>query len=173
MYVSMRVLTHPESVCVCVFTYACIWARMYAVRETVYILYINTEVQQAGFHIKETVSRHFYFEIQISTRWMAWVHWYNFIIIPSFHTERNACMFLVCSAAPPPPSLTLLFCLSWIICEEIHSFIHSSMALQPFVGPRPLLQFRNLFYTDGRTPCTSDQPIERPLPTHRATQTQI
>jgi hypothetical protein len=29
-------------------------------------------------------------------------------------------------------------------------FIHSSMALQPFVGPWPLLQFRNLFYTDGR-----------------------
>jgi hypothetical protein len=25
------------------------------------------------------------------------------------------------------------------------SFIHSSMALQPFVGPWPLLQFRNLF----------------------------
>jgi hypothetical protein len=24
------------------------------------------------------------------------------------------------------------------------------MALQPFVGPWPLLQFRNLFYTDGR-----------------------
>jgi hypothetical protein len=27
----------------------------------------------------------------------------------------------------------------------IHSFIHPSMALQPFVGPWPLLQFRNLF----------------------------
>jgi hypothetical protein len=26
------------------------------------------------------------------------------------------------------------------------------MALQPFVGPWPFLQFRNLFYTDGRTP---------------------
>jgi hypothetical protein len=29
------------------------------------------------------------------------------------------------------------------------------MALQPFVGPWHLLQFRNLFYTDGRTPWTS------------------
>jgi hypothetical protein len=46
------------------------------------------------------------------------------------------------------------------------------MALQPFVGTWPLLQFRNLFYTDGRTPRTSDQPVARPLPTHRATQTQ-
>jgi hypothetical protein len=41
------------------------------------------------------------------------------------------------------------------------------MALQPFVGPWPLLQFRNLFYTVGRTPWTEDQPVARPLPTHR------
>jgi hypothetical protein len=31
---------------------------------------------------------------------------------------------------------------------------------------------RILFYTVGRTPRTGDQPIARPLPTHRATQTQ-
>jgi hypothetical protein len=41
------------------------------------------------------------------------------------------------------------------------------MALQPFVGPWPLLQFRNLFYTDGRTPWMSDQTVAKPLPTHR------
>jgi hypothetical protein len=29
----------------------------------------------------------------------------------------------------------------------LHSLIHSSMALQPFVGPWPLLQFRNCFIT--------------------------
>jgi hypothetical protein len=50
--------------------------------------------------------------------------------------------------------------------------IDSFMALQPFVGPWPLLQFRNPFYTDGRPPSTSDQPVARPLPTHRTTQTQ-
>jgi hypothetical protein len=49
----------------------------------------------------------------------------------------------------------------------MHSFIHSSMALQPFVGPWPLLQFLNLFYTGGRTPWTSDQTVARPLPTHK------
>jgi hypothetical protein len=27
-------------------------------------------------------------------------------------------------------------------------------------------------HTDGRTPWTSDQPVSRPLPTHRTTQTQ-
>jgi hypothetical protein len=48
---------------------------------------------------------------------------------------------------------------------------HSSMALQPFVGPWPLLQFRNL-YTAGRTPWTGDQSVARPLPTHRTTQAQ-
>jgi hypothetical protein len=36
-------------------------------------------------------------------------------------------------------------------------------------GPWPLFQFLNL-YTVGRTPWTVDQPIARPLPTHRTTQ---
>jgi hypothetical protein len=51
--------------------------------------------------------------------------------------------------------------------------VHSSMALQPSVRPWPLLQFRNLFYTDGRTPWTSDQSVARPQPTHRTTQNRI
>jgi hypothetical protein len=42
----------------------------------------------------------------------------------------------------------------------------------PFVGPWPLLQFRNHVYTGVGTPWTSDQPVARPLPTHRTTQTQ-
>jgi hypothetical protein len=45
------------------------------------------------------------------------------------------------------------------------------MALQPFVGPWPLLQFLNL-YTVGRTPWTGDQPVARHLPTRRTTPTQ-
>jgi hypothetical protein len=52
-------------------------------------------------------------------------------------------------------------------------FIHSSMALKPsFFGPWPLLQFRNLFYAVGRIPWTGDEPVARPLPTHRTIQTQ-
>jgi hypothetical protein len=55
-----------------------------------------------------------------------------------------------------------------------NTFIHhSSMALQPFAGPWFLIQFRNLFYTDDRTPWTSDQAVARLLPTHRTTQTQM
>jgi hypothetical protein len=46
------------------------------------------------------------------------------------------------------------------------------MELQPFVGPWSPVQFRNLFYTDGRTPWTSDQLVAKPLPKHRTTQTQ-
>jgi hypothetical protein len=54
--------------------------------------------------------------------------------------------------------------------DSINKFIHSSMDLQPFIGPCPLLQSHNHFYTDGRTPWTSDQPVARSLPTHRTTQ---
>jgi hypothetical protein len=32
-----------------------------------------------------------------------------------------------------------------LILSFIHSFIHSSIDLQSFIGPRPLLRFRNLF----------------------------
>jgi hypothetical protein len=46
------------------------------------------------------------------------------------------------------------------------------MALQPFVGPLPHISVSKSFYTDGRTPRTSDQPVARPQPTHRITQTQ-
>jgi hypothetical protein len=45
------------------------------------------------------------------------------------------------------------------------------MALQPFVLPWPLFQFIDMC-TVGRTPSTGDQPVARPLPTHRTTQTQ-
>jgi hypothetical protein len=44
------------------------------------------------------------------------------------------------------------------------------MALQSF-GPWPLFQFLNL-YTVGRTPRTGDQPVAKPVSTHRTTQTQ-
>jgi hypothetical protein len=45
------------------------------------------------------------------------------------------------------------------------------MTLQPYVGPWRLFSFL-IPYTVGRTPWTGDQPVERPLPTHRTTQTQ-
>jgi hypothetical protein len=45
------------------------------------------------------------------------------------------------------------------------------MALQPLVGSRPLFSFL-ILYTFGRTPWTGDQPIARPLLTHRTTQTK-
>jgi hypothetical protein len=67
-------------------------------------------------------------------------------------------------------------CSLWLaptfIHSFIHSFIHPSMVLHPFVGPWPLLQFRNHFYTDGRIPCTSKQPVTRRLPKLRTTHTQ-
>jgi hypothetical protein len=54
------------------------------------------------------------------------------------------------------------------IHPSIHLSIYDSTALS---GLRRLFKFLNL-YTVGRTPWTGDQPIARPLPTHRTTQTQ-
>jgi hypothetical protein len=51
-------------------------------------------------------------------------------------------------------------------------FIHSSMALQPFVGPWPLLQFRNHFTQTVRLLGRGISPSQRPLHTHRTTQTE-
>jgi hypothetical protein len=48
---------------------------------------------------------------------------------------------------------------------SIHPWLYSPC------GPWPLFQFLNL-YTVGRTPWTGDQPVSRPLPTHRTTQKQ-
>jgi hypothetical protein len=48
--------------------------------------------------------------------------------------------------------------------------VHLSMALQSFVGPCRFFSFLNL-NTVGRTPWAGDQPVARPLPTHRTTQT--
>jgi hypothetical protein len=43
------------------------------------------------------------------------------------------------------------YMLSWPVTGIAFPF-HSSMALQPFVGPWPILQLRTLFYIDSRTP---------------------
>jgi hypothetical protein len=54
----------------------------------------------------------------------------------------------------------LSFGLVTVTDETLSLWLHS-----PF-GPWPLFQFLNL-YRVGRTPWTGDQPVARPLPTHR------
>jgi hypothetical protein len=56
-------------------------------------------------------------------------------------------------------------------CYLIHSLINQWL-YKPLCWAWPALQFRNLYYTVGSTPWTSDQPVARPLPTHSTTQTQ-
>jgi hypothetical protein len=64
---------------------------------------------------------------------------------------------------------------SWI---EISCFIKPehffffAMALPAHSEPGPLIHLRNHFFSDSRTPWTSDQLVARPLPKHRTTQTQ-
>jgi hypothetical protein len=54
-------------------------------------------------------------------------------------------------------------------CYSPDSF---SMALRAHSGLRPLVLVPYSFFTVGRTPWTGDQPVTRPLPAHRTTQTQ-
>jgi hypothetical protein len=86
--------------------------------------------------------------------------------LPSYVCKINCKMILPCTYKCLQKS-TPVNCFSFI-----YLFIHLLMTLQPFVGPWPLLQFRNLFYTAGRTPWTGNQPVVRPLPTRRTTQAQ-
>jgi hypothetical protein len=46
------------------------------------------------------------------------------------------------------------------------------MVLPAHLGPRPLIHLNNIFFADDRTPWARDQPVARPLPKHRTTQTQ-
>jgi hypothetical protein len=49
--------------------------------------------------------------------------------------------------------------------------LYSVVSLHPFIGPRPLFQFLNI-YTVVRLIYKGYHPVPRPLPTHRTTQTQ-
>jgi hypothetical protein len=74
-------------------------------------------------------------------------------------------------------SVYLSICLSIYLslCLSIYPSIYLSLSVCLWLyspgGPWPHFQFINL-YTVSRTSWTGDQPVARPLPTHRATQTQ-
>jgi hypothetical protein len=70
-----------------------------------------------------------------------------------------------------PNSASKRFCLCSIMKNYLIIKILLHVCVYSPYGPWPFLQFPNV-YTDGRTPLTSDQPVARPLPTHRTTQTQ-
>jgi hypothetical protein len=57
--------------------------------------------------------------------------------------------------------------------EELHNFFFLSLSQWLYI-PLDHGRFFSflILYTVGRTPFTGDQPVARPLPTHRTTQTQ-
>jgi hypothetical protein len=79
------------------------------------------------------------------------------------------------------PSIYLSICLSVCLSVPTHlpTYLPTYLSIHPSIrlsvprpcGTWPLFQFLNL-YTVGRTPWTVDQPVAKPLPTHRTTQTQ-
>jgi hypothetical protein len=88
------------------------------------------------------------------------------LLLLEYHSTEVEKLYICTSLLRVPYSSNITVLLGKVMVN----FIHSSMALHPSVGPWPLLQLCNLFYTDGRTPWTRDQPVARPLLTHR-TQT--
>jgi hypothetical protein len=64
--------------------------------------------------------------------------------------------------------LSVKLFIDWLIHTFTDSFVHQWL-YSPFVETWTLLQFHTLFYTDGGTPCTGDQAVARPRPTHRTT----
>jgi hypothetical protein len=54
---------------------------------------------------------------------------------------------------------------------EIRGSLFSPLALEPPWALASAFQFHD-YFTDGRTPWTSDQLVARPLPKHRTIQTQ-
>jgi hypothetical protein len=62
-----------------------------------------------------------------------------------------------------PPLLDLSLSLSLSLSLWLYS---------PLLGPGLFFSLVMFFYTDGRTPWTEDQPVTRPLHTHRTRQTQ-
>jgi hypothetical protein len=70
------------------------------------------------------------------------------------------------------PTVRPLYILALVSIDNsfIHSFIHQWL-YSLMLGPGWFFSFV-ILYTAGRTPWTGDQPVARPLPTHRTAQTQ-
>jgi hypothetical protein len=74
--------------------------------------------------------------------------------------------------------IVLLKYVGWIqscqCCVASYDVINSFFSLYGSTALWILFAFFSLLtlYTVSRTPCTGDQPVARPLPTHRTTQTQ-
>jgi hypothetical protein len=126
-----------------------IWTYFYQLRQAIKDAMMNTSLPKVYDQ-----------KARICTCDRKWVklllHWIRHHTKHTFSCYREIISQIDCRF-PPPPIYSV---------SQIHS---SSMALQPFVGPWPLLQFRNHF---TQTPWTEDQPVTRPLPTHGTTQTQ-
>jgi hypothetical protein len=88
--------------------------------------------------------------------WLSWTRWWT----SGFH-KMLGCSRVAAQLAASQEGLSSMSDPS----------IHLSMALRSFCWALAASQFLNQ-YTVGRTPWTGDQPVPRPLPTHRTTQTQ-
>jgi hypothetical protein len=63
-------------------------------------------------------------------------------------------------------TVSIIYNVDVSMCNEYVAVIIIIMDLQPFFWLLPLFQFLNPIH---RTPWTGDQPVAKPLPTHRTT----
>jgi hypothetical protein len=86
----------------------------------------------------------------------------------TFDNRETSSDFIVSSLHPiPTTAATLIFLSMRLFCQDLIYF--------PFLSYSPIYgRFFSflIFYAVGRTPWTGDEPVARPLPTHRTTQTQ-
>jgi hypothetical protein len=68
-------------------------------------------------------------------------------------------------------SFDITYCLYATIHSSIHSFIHQWLH-SPLFCSGLFFSFVIFSHKDGRIPWTGDQPVARPLPTHRTTEPQ-
>jgi hypothetical protein len=84
-----------------------------------------------------------------------------------------------CSAQVFPYNIFAYCSICRVDCKFVRKKIYQMVSVvtffirlySPFVGPWPLFSVVLILYTVGRTPWTGDQPVARPLPTHRTTRT--
>jgi hypothetical protein len=117
-------------------------------------------------HEKEKKYKIMCFLLNLLSSFPSWIH-YSVFIITSLtclpHSSRTLSN-RICVLALNSYLKSAINNSQWNI-----SYIY--LWLYSLCGPWPLFQFLNP-YTVGTTPWTEDQPVARPLPTHRTAKTQ-
>jgi hypothetical protein len=97
----------------------------------------------------------------------------NQVHSPIFYLFNNqSVIILLCTSASPQWSLPFTFRVLKFCLQHIEYFPLIAIFSMALPAHSASYSVPYSFFTDGRTPWTSDQPVAKPLPKHRTTQTQ-